>query len=476
MIVNAPDRRQPRFHFRPAQNWMNDPNGLIQWQGQYHLFYQYNPAGPYHARIHWGHAVSRDLVHWEHWPVALTPTPGGPDQDGCWSGCAVDNAGVPTLIYTGVHPQVVCLATSADGLRRWDKHPASPVIAGPPPEIAAGTGGHFRDPFVWREAGQWHMVIGSQAAGRGGLVLHYRSPDLLRWEYLGPLLAGDATQAEPVWTAAMWECPNFFALDGQHLLFFSAQTAPGELLYPVYYAGAFDGQRFQPRAQGILVHGQSFYAPLALRLDDGRLVVWGWLKEARSEAAQRAAGWSGALSLPMTLGLTPAGELRIEPVAELQALRQAPRHFAELALSPGRAGWLDGLHGDCLEIEAVFEASPEAEFGLQLLAAPDGQEQTRLIYAGRTQRLSLEADQASLSPDVDRGVRRAPLSLAGGALRLRVFVDRSVIEVFANGRLCLAGRVYPTRPDSLGVDLLVRQGPVRLKSLTAWPLSAIWER
>src|SRR5438552_1232240 len=110
------DPHRPHYHFLPPANWMNDPNGLIQWKGQYHLFYQYNPYGSFHAQIHWGHAVSSDLVHWTDLPIALTPTPERADTEGCWTGCAIDNNGTPTLLYSGVHPQVVCLATSADDL------------------------------------------------------------------------------------------------------------------------------------------------------------------------------------------------------------------------------------------------------------------------------------------------------------------------------------------------------------------------
>ena len=126
------DPHRPVFHFLPVKNWMNDPNGVIQWNGQYHLFYQYNPHGAFHGTIHWGHAVSSDLVHWRHLPIALTPTPEGLDKDGCWSGCAIDNNGVPTLFYTGVFPQVQCTATSSDDhLLTWQKHP-EPVISAPP--------------------------------------------------------------------------------------------------------------------------------------------------------------------------------------------------------------------------------------------------------------------------------------------------------------------------------------------------------
>jgi len=160
---------RPRYHFQPPTNWMSDPNGPIQWKGQYHLFYQHHPYSPLWGPIHWGHAVSTDLVHWTHLPIALTPTPGGPDADGCWSGCAVDDDGVPTLIYTGVsrdsacqaqYRQTQCLATSKDDLRTWQKDPDNPVIASPPAAYDVRVTG-FRDPCVWKEDGAWYGVIGS---------------------------------------------------------------------------------------------------------------------------------------------------------------------------------------------------------------------------------------------------------------------------------------------------------------------------
>jgi beta-fructofuranosidase len=125
------DSQRPGFHFLPPRNWMNDPNGWIQWKGQYHLFYQYNPNGAFHADMHWGHAVSDDLVRWQHLPIALAPTPDGADKDGVYSGCIVDNQGVPTLFYTGVFPEVQCAAVGSDDLVSWEKR-AEPVIDGPP--------------------------------------------------------------------------------------------------------------------------------------------------------------------------------------------------------------------------------------------------------------------------------------------------------------------------------------------------------
>src|SRR5215212_5836914 len=131
------DPYRPRYHFLPLANWLNDPNGLIQWHGVYHMFYQYNPNGPFHGTIHWGHAISTDLVQWEHLPLALAPEPGSADEDGCWSGCAVDYDGVPTLIYSGNRNGVqrACLATSRDGLLTWQKEAGNLVMPAPPRDL-----------------------------------------------------------------------------------------------------------------------------------------------------------------------------------------------------------------------------------------------------------------------------------------------------------------------------------------------------
>ena len=267
-------RHRPRYHFLPPSGWMNDPNGLIQWEGRYHLFYQYSPEfgdvpDSHRAATlkHWGHAVSDDLVHWEHWPVALTPTPGGPDKDGCYSGCAVDNNGVPTLVYTGVFPQCACIATSTDGLVTWTKHPANPVVAAPPDGLAVPG---FRDHSVWRndepglhdpmeiggadlassEDDGWHQVIGSGVRGVGGTALHYTSPDLIRWRYRGQLFTGDAEL-----TGAMWECPDFFPLDEQHVLMVSAH--PGATAV-VYWVGPYAAGCLRRRVPGPGGHGYVF--------------------------------------------------------------------------------------------------------------------------------------------------------------------------------------------------------------------------
>jgi beta-fructofuranosidase len=176
---------------------MNDPNGPIFWKGKYHMFFQYNPkTASFSGPMHWAHAVSPDMVHWKHLPIALAPTPGGPDADGCWTGTAVVRNGVVTLLYTGVvhAPEAEatirdgehslresqCYATSTDAdLVHWTKR-ATPVIAAPPKGLQV-TG--FRDPTPWFQNGAWYMAVGSGIKDKGGVILLYKSSDLENWEY-----------------------------------------------------------------------------------------------------------------------------------------------------------------------------------------------------------------------------------------------------------------------------------------------------
>ena len=476
----AHDPHRPQYHFLPPANWMNDPNGLIQWQGQYHLFYQHNPDSPSWGAMHWGHAVSEDLVHWTDLPIALAPTPGGPDADGCWSGCAVDNDGVPTLIYTGVFPQRQCVATSTDDLLTWEKHAGNPVIAAPPEGLDV-TG--FRDPCVWREGDTWYALIGSGIQGVGGTALLYKSPDLTHWEYMHPICVGDRND-----TGEMWECPDLVFLSDKYVLLVSVQP---EFLYVHHFIGTWVDHKFTPETHGIADFGGYFYAPQTLLDDKGRRIMWGWIKEGRSDEAQQAAGWAGVMSLPRILSLRPDGLLGIEPAPELKTLRGKHHRLIDVVLTPTSSGtWQDveevkHVRGDCLEIVAEFEpcnagiardVDVAGEFGIKVRCSPDGTELTRILYDHKAKRLVVDREQSSLSADVHCETQECPLNLSPGeGLKLDVFLDRSVVEVYANGRTCITSRIYPSRPDSLGVDLFTSGGSVKLRSLDIWKMNSIWK-
>jgi beta-fructofuranosidase len=465
----AADPQRPQYHLMPPANWMNDPNGPILWKGQYHMFYQYNPNGAFWGTMHWGHAVSLDLLHWKHLPIALAPTPGGPDKDGCFSGCAVVDQGVPTVVYTGVFPQVQCIARSEDGMMTWRKYPGNPVIAAPPQGMEI-TG--FRDPCVWREADEWFLAVGSGVKGQGGMVLLYRSRDLIHWDYLHLLCKGRKDELLPgkdaVSTGEMWECPDFFPLADKHALVVSTQGGV------IYSLGAYVNHYFHPEVQGKADLGDSYYAPRSMVDEKGRRILWGWIREGRSDNAQRAAGWSGVMSLPRVLTFGNDGTLGMASPPEIAALRGRHQRFEGLPIVPGSLSLLKSLRGNSLEIQAEFEPGASEAVGLTVRSAPDGKEQTSITYHRASSHLLVERERSSLSPDVDHGSQGGPFELGEDeTLKLHVFLDASVIEIFANDRACLTSRIYPSRSDSLGIGTFARGGNARLKALNIWEMQPI---
>jgi sucrose-6-phosphate hydrolase SacC (GH32 family) len=311
-----PPRRRPGAHFAPKANWMNDPNGLIFWNGQYHLFYQHNPRSttPF-AKICWGHAKSPDLVHWEDLPLALTPTPGSVDEDGCWSGRAVVNNGQVFLLYTGFgqRRQRPCAARALDDqLVSFEKLKENPVI---PDEPLPGLIG-FRDSAVRRVNGELRQLIGSGSASTGGCLLEYSTKDLTSWDYCGIFLSASAAGLP----GQMWECPDFFEVDGRSFLVISLLEGK-DPLGVLSVGGAIKGDQFFPEVERRLDIGSRWYAPQSFDAPDGRRIVFGWLREHEDELPESDRGRVGVMSLPRQLFAAPDGTLGMAPIAELKRLQ-----------------------------------------------------------------------------------------------------------------------------------------------------------
>ena len=271
------DPLRPVYHLTTPANWINDPNGPIYFNGEYHMFFQHNPYGSNWGNMSWGHAVSKDLVYWQHLPIALTPNPGSYDKDGVFSGCCVINDGVPTIMYTGVSPEVQCIARSYDNMRTWVKYEGNPVIPKRPRDDLEG----FRDPFAWKEGNMWYAVIGSGIKNQGGTALLYKSPDTLSWEYMHPLCIGFGQN---------WECPNFFKLGDKHVLVVSPH---GEVKYSI---GDYKNHTFTPGLWQRMDFGEreGFYAPNCLEDENGRthnvgLDRWRWHRRIPLERCSDAA-------------------------------------------------------------------------------------------------------------------------------------------------------------------------------------------
>ncbi|MFT4109095.1 glycoside hydrolase family 32 protein, partial [Propionicimonas sp.] len=437
------DPHRPGFHLTAPRGWLNDPNGLCQWDDVFHLFYQYNPQAPVHDRIHWGHVTSTDLVHWHDEPVALAPSP-GPDAAGCWSGVLVDDRGTPTLVYSGHEPsrgptQTCCVAVGTADLRTWTKDARNPVIDGPPPTPAVT---ELRDHTVWRDTGRWHQAMGSGIVGRGGALLHYTSADLRDWDYRGPLLTASELPAGGPFNGTTWECPDLFSLPGsagesRHVLVVSAWD-DGRTLYPLYVTGRLTADRFLAEAppRHLDLGLRHFYAPQSFAAADGRRIQFGWAQEARPETEILTAGWSGVMSLPRELTLGPDGGLAAAPVSEVDALRAGGGEHVRLSGGTVRPR----LCGDQLDLSADIELLPHGTVEVAVRATADLREATfvRLQRAGNgTTRLVLDRSRSRLADDasdydlIELGGDLP--SLVDDRLSLRIIVDHSIIEVFAAG-------------------------------------------
>lgn len=451
---------RPRYHLHPAAGWMNDPNGAIQWNGRYHLFYQYNPYEAVSRNKHWGHVSSSDMIHWEEQPIALAPTPGGYDHKGCFSGTCVNNNGVPTILYTGVQPQVQCIATGSPDLVRWTRHAGNPVIPLPPEGVNV-TG--FRDPYVWREDGQWYMVIGSGIRGKGGAALLYRSDDLYTWQYLNPLYVGELDHS-----GAVWNCPNFFPLEDKHVLIVSGQR----VWKPFFFTGTYQDHHFMPETRGLVDYGGDVYAPQVFFDQHGRCILWGWVWEAQPDTAILEQGWAGVMALPRLLSLRKDGSLASQPAPEVECLRKAVTHVSPVQIE----GSMPCLNGDTLEIEFDLDPRGAARSGISVFCAPDGSEETRIGYDTQRRTVFIDRTYANHPPTMafdwpNPPYHEVPVCLRAKPLRLRVFIDRSVIEVYTGDGDCLTSRVYPSSEQNTQVRLFAEGGTAWMLHMCAWELS-----
>lgn len=296
-----------QYHFEPRTGWINDPNGLCWFRGEYHAFFQHNPYAPVWDRMHWGHAVSRDLLHWEELPIALYPDQPYENTGGCFSGSGIVKEDTLYLFYTGVfrdstgvERQAQCLATTRDG-KTFEKFPKNPLIPYPPEKNVVD----FRDPKVTKIGDAYYMVCGS-GWDNVGKVLLYHSEDLYHWDYTGVLFQNP--DFGPV-----YECPDFFPFEDGFLLMFSSVYHQLHFVY-----GDFDGCRFVPKKEFMPERGWDVYAPQTFLTPDGRRVWIGWMDQFdREDVSGRS--YRGAFSIPREITMREGG-LCLYPVREAKNL------------------------------------------------------------------------------------------------------------------------------------------------------------
>lgn len=425
-IEKDPNRLQ--FHLMPPVGLLNDPNGLIQYNGVYHVFYQWNPFETAHGAKFWGHYSSKDLVHWQEQPPALVPSEWY-EKNGCYSGCAVEADRKLFLFYTGNVKDVnnqretyQCMAVSEDGIH-FEKR--GPVIHTP-----KGYTPHFRDPKVWKRGGTWYMVLGAQTENEEGRVVLYDSEDLENWEYKGPVTGTNYNGLGDF--GYMWECPDFFQLGSKDVLLVSPQgiKAKGHQYQNLFQSGYFIGEwnlennEYKHGRFIELDRGFDFYAPQTFDDDQGRRIMYAWMGITDDKEAFQptiANGWVHALTIPRELDLK-GDRLYQKPVPELEMLRNSLDFDQQVSIENEEKSWpeLKGVVSE-IKMDVLQLKADMIEINIR--------GQIKLIYNQAEQLFTLERKSYKDQSLESRSCQLSSLE------EIHVFLDTSSIEIFLNGGL-----------------------------------------
>lgn len=428
-----------QFHFSPKRGWNNDPNGMVFYNGEYHLFFQHNPYGWGWGNMHWGHAVSKDLVHWEELSPKLLPDDMGPMFSGGavvdlknTSGFGKDGKPPMVLFYTAAgNPTVQGMAYSTDG-RHFTKYEGNPILK----QITPGN----RDPkVIWHEpTKRWVMVLWVELAGVN--TMHFfTSPNLKEWTFASKI-------------DGFFECPEFFEapIDG------NADHKKWVLLGASsdYRIGSFDGETFTPETPMLPgQRGKDFYAAQAFtNQPEGRHILIGWW---RTET--RGMPFNQSLSIPLDLRLIKTAEgprMTFTPVKELEVLRAKSHRIEPLSLKPGDKNPLDGIRAELVEVRAEFEPGEADEVVFNIRDA-------MVIYDAKKQELSVNG-------------HRAPAPLIDGKQRVTIFCDRTGIEAFACDGLCFVPIPINLKAENRRLFLEARGGAAKITSLDVHELRSAW--
>ncbi len=500
------DKFRPVYHFVSPESTMNDPNGLCYWNGNWHLFYQaYPPEDP---RQHWGHAISKDLIHWKDLPYAIYPNP----ERAVYSGATLveDNRVIAMYHGTGVGNMV---AVSSDPLLlNWEKVTGKAVISS---KSTTGFSLPYSvfDPSIWKKDGIYYSLsAGKTLTGPGGKPVRadflFRSKDLAHWEYLHEFVADDRFTM----IGDDGACPYFWPIGDRYIMNFFSHMSGGQ-----YLLGDYDKQndKFIVTSGGKYNHGavspSGVHAPSATPDGKGGVIIIFNMNQGRPTE-----GWNQIMSLPRHLTLLSKDELGQEPAGDIASLHYNAQHMGSTKLPANQEIVLKDVSGNAMEIAAEIDPKNAQTIELDVLRSPNKEEYTRIIVfkdKGYTKGLTyssgpetslmpedlvslvmgekrkprtpnppsslitIESSYSSTLPDAKfRAPETGAFNLdSGETVKLRVFVDKSIIEVFVNGKQCVAMRVYPGRDDSKGVSIRAQGQDAELKSLDAWQMKSIYE-
>ncbi|MFC3801138.1 glycoside hydrolase family 32 protein [Cohnella sp. GCM10012308] len=493
------DRYRPGYHFAMPEGFglPGDPNGAFYANGRYHLMYLYENCTSATGAFNWGHISSHNLVHWRHHPDALVPSDG---DNGAFSGGAfVDEDGTAYISYSSLATNIETMAGGGVGIARssdrhyeqWEKFDTLAIqsTVNGITEVVGKNGEHVYagscDPSnIWKKDGVYYMQTGnlcvlgkygrsedSPLEARGDWTDLFQSTDLKKWTYVDRFYERDRTNK---WTQESEDdmCASFFPLplsgqggapSGKYLQLFISHNKGCQ-----YYIGEYSENRFLPESHGRMTWvDRAFAAPEALMDDKGRQIVWVWIIDNLED--ESSFGWSGVYSLPRTVWLGEDHTLRMAPVDELAMLRYNAKQFPAVALSDGDKLELDGINGLSSEIKLTIAPGSARRTGLKVRTSPDEEEVALLYYDAETKALVFDSTRSGAGGWKAR--EAAPFQLKDAEqLELTVYIDRGVIEIFANERQAIARRVYPERLDSTGVYLFSEGGTASFETIEVWEM------
>lgn len=464
-------RYRLNYHLMGQYGWINDPNGFVFYNGKYHLFYQHFPYKPVWGPMHWGHAVSEDLVKWEYAPIALAPDTDF-DKDGCFSGTALESDGKLYVMYTGhvytgedksqEYEQTQGLAYSEDGIG-FVKYASNPVLGTRQiPEKASKR--DFRDPKIFKVDEKYYMLLGSNDGNKNGQALLYKSSNLIHWEFINIFAKSDGS------IGTGWECPDIFKLQGKDVFIVSPQyMKPQGNNYQnthssIYMIGNLKLQegKFEFKEYYPVDFGFDFYAPQTIVDDKGRRIIIAWMDMWESEFPTQDLGdnWAGAMTLPREV-LIRDNKLYFKPIDEIEKYRSNETVIENYKLDSEE---LLNITGDSYELQVTFDAGTSNKFGLKLRA--DDNNETTLSYSMDDKLFRFNRDRSGIGP---KGERKTEVELNDNKLKLRIFVDKCSVEVFINdGEKVMTGRIYPGE-DAVNIKVF-SIGECNIVSLKKWEI------
>ena len=429
-IVKKGKMRQ-RYHFMAQTGWLNDPNGLIYFRGKYHFFFQHNPYNGFWDSMHWGHAVSDDMLHWEYLPLALAPSETYDNhlRGGCFSGSAIEHDGKLFLMFTGAtnegkgNEQTQCIAYSEDGIH-FEKYAGNPVLTAPegvPTDC-------FRDPKVWKHEDTYYMVCGASRDNKGQALL-YRSKDMIHWTYFNVL-----AESRGEW-GYMWECPDFYPMGDKYVLTFSPMGA-GEHT-SVYLVGDFDylTGKFCCHVSGEIDWGLDYYAPQSFLAPDGRRIIvgwsneWEWMPLWKDWGPTYKEGWCGFFNIPREVRMRKDGTLQFLPIREVETIRENPKRIAELTVSEEYTE-LEAGDGVCFELKLKIDLQRTNADELELDLRCGAERRTICLFHFKKGEMRVDRNAAD---GWSKGVSRSVLYLQGKKeLDVHILSDQSSLEIFTD--------------------------------------------